>query len=189
MLFRYDNCPHMANTNQLDTDKDNAGDACDEDIDDDKIENIEDNCPLVKNRDQKTSKNSVKGDPISKANQSTYPGLACLDDEDGDGVKDKDDVCMEDANIKDSIVFKHPSSVNLCADCNPPIGARGPNSTSPVWVTRGGGREVVQLANSRATIALGIHTYSGVDFRWKEKKGSLSDSSQWDALCCRQRGR
>ena len=86
-------------------------------------------------------------------------------------MKDKDDVCMEDANIKDSTVFKHPSSVNLCADCNPPIGARGPNSTSPVWVTRGGGREVVQLANSRATIALGIHTYSGVDFRWKENKG------------------
>ena len=57
----------MANTNQLDTDKDNAGDACDEDIDDDKIENIEDNCPLVKNRDQKTSKNSVKGDPIVKS--------------------------------------------------------------------------------------------------------------------------
>lgn len=164
MLFRYDNCPHMANTNQLDTDKDQAGDACDEDIDDDKIENIEDNCPLVKNRDQKTSKNSVKGDHILLS-QSLYPGLACLDDEDGDGVKDKDDVCIEDANIKDSIVFRHPSSVNLCADCNPPLGARGPNSTSPVWVTRGGGREVVQLANSRATIALGIHTYAGVDFR------------------------
>ena len=83
-------------------------------------------------------------------------------------MKDKDDACMEDANIKDSIVFRHPSSVNLCAECNPPRGARGPNSTSPVWLTRGEGREVVQLANSRATIALGIHTYTGVDFRWKE---------------------
>ena len=116
--------------------------------------------------------------------QYKCPGLACLDDEDGDGVKDKDDVCMEDANIKDSIVFRDPSSVNLCAECNPPVGARGPNSTHPVWVTRGGGREVVwlqiyllglfdrdfvyqvvQLANARATIALGVHTYSGVDFR------------------------
>ena len=54
----------MANTNQLDTDKDNAGDACDEDIDNDNIENMEDNCPLVENKDQKTSKNSVKGDQI-----------------------------------------------------------------------------------------------------------------------------
>ena len=62
IILRYDNCPHMANTNQLDTDKDNAGDACDEDIDNDNIENMEDNCPLVKNKDQKTSKNSVKGD-------------------------------------------------------------------------------------------------------------------------------
>ena len=77
--------------------------------------------------------------------QYKCPGLACLDDEDGDGVKDKDDVCMEDANIKDSIVFRDPSSVNLCAECNPPVGARGPNSTHPVWVTRGGGREVVWL--------------------------------------------
>ena len=64
IILRFDNCPHMANTNQLDTDKDNAGDACDEDIDNDNIENMEDNCPLVKNKDQKTSKNSVKGDHI-----------------------------------------------------------------------------------------------------------------------------
>ena len=78
MLLRYDNCPHMANTNQLDTDKDQAGDACDEDIDDDKIENIEDNCPLVKNRDQKTSKNSVKGKIILsiKPINVSRPGLS-----------------------------------------------------------------------------------------------------------------
>ena len=62
----------MANTNQLDTDKDKSGDACDEDIDDDKIENIEDNCPLVKNKDQKTSKNSVKGNIILSTNQTNF---------------------------------------------------------------------------------------------------------------------
>ena len=62
----------MANTNQLDTDKDKAGDACDEDIDDDKIENIEDNCPLVKNKDQKTSKNSVKGNIIFLTNEINF---------------------------------------------------------------------------------------------------------------------
>ena len=56
----------MANVNQLDTDNDNAGDACDDDKDDDNIENVEDNCPLVKNKDQKTSKDSVKGDFIVK---------------------------------------------------------------------------------------------------------------------------
>ena len=132
----------MANVNQLDTDNDNAGDACDDDKDDDNIENVEDNCPLVKNKDQKTSKDSVKGDFIVKL-LSLYTGLACLDDEDGDGVKDKDDMCMDDANIKDSIVFRHPSSVNLCADCNPLPDTPRPNSTSPVWVTRGDGREVV----------------------------------------------
>ena len=62
----------MANTNQLDTDKDKSGDACDEDIDDDKIENIEDNCPLVKNKDQKTSKNSVKGNIILSTKQINF---------------------------------------------------------------------------------------------------------------------
>ena len=76
IILRYDNCPHMANTNQLDTDKDNAGDACDEDIDNDNIENMEDNCPLVKNKDQKTSKNSVKGDHIAKPIYVPRSGLS-----------------------------------------------------------------------------------------------------------------
>ena len=31
-------------------------------------------------------------------------------------------------------------------------------------VFRAGGREVVQLANSRASIALGAHTYAGLDY-------------------------
>ena len=62
--------------------------------------------------------------------------MACLDDEDGDGVKDRDDVCMEDATITNGTVFHHPASVNLCAACDPPTVAKGLNNTSPVWVTR-----------------------------------------------------
>ena len=34
-----------------------------------------------------------------------------------------------------------------------------------ILLTRAKGRELVQLANSRATIALGLHVYQGVDYR------------------------
>jgi syndecan 4 len=103
-------------------------------------------------------------------------GLACLDDEDGDGIVDKEDVCIEDRTIKDTVVFRNPSSVNLCAACQPPPDARGLNNTSPVWAVRAGGREVLQLANSRATLALGLHSYAGIDYRWPGLQHSACSS-------------
>ena len=62
VLDKFDNCPQLANSDQLDTDKDGQGDACDDDIDDDEVENLEDNCPFVSNKDQKKSKKGNKGD-------------------------------------------------------------------------------------------------------------------------------
>jgi hypothetical protein len=47
-----DNCPSNYNPDQIDTDSDGLGDACDPDNDNDGILDEEDNCPLIANPDQ-----------------------------------------------------------------------------------------------------------------------------------------
>jgi MYXO-CTERM domain-containing protein len=57
-----DNCPEVANKNQLDTDGDKKGNACDGDDDGDGVMDEDDNCPLVKNADQKDADKDGTGD-------------------------------------------------------------------------------------------------------------------------------
>jgi hypothetical protein len=92
-----DNCPLVANVAQLDTDKDNQGDVCDNDDDNDGVDDESDafpinadesldtdldgvgdnadNCPLVANLDQRNTDGDAQGD-------------ACDADDDNDGSSD-----------------------------------------------------------------------------------------------------
>ncbi len=83
-----DNCPDTPNEDQLDTDNDGKGNACDDDDDNDGILDDKDNCPLTPNPDQKDSDNDGKGDVCDNDDK----------DDDGDGIKNSEDNCPNIAN-------------------------------------------------------------------------------------------
>ncbi|HRY94286.1 MAG TPA: thrombospondin type 3 repeat-containing protein [Myxococcota bacterium] len=88
-----DNCPLDPNADQLDSDGDGEGDACDLDDDGDGEPDLTDNCPLVANPGQEDADTDGEGD-------------ACDLDDDGDGEPDLTDNCplvpnpgQEDADL------------------------------------------------------------------------------------------
>lgn len=62
VLDSRDNCQRVRNANQLDTDRDGAGNACDGDDDNDRKADEDDNCPLVANPTQTDSDRDGLGD-------------------------------------------------------------------------------------------------------------------------------
>jgi hypothetical protein len=80
-----DNCPDDANADQIDTDGDTEGDACDADDDNDTVADAADNCPL----DPNTNQADADGDGF---------GNVCDADDDNDGVIDAADLCVPTAS-------------------------------------------------------------------------------------------
>jgi choice-of-anchor B domain-containing protein len=76
VLNALDNCVALTNTDQLDSDNDGFGDACDDDDDDDGILDENDNCPLLANPDQEDADNDGIGDACDDS--TIQPQFPCV---------------------------------------------------------------------------------------------------------------
>ncbi|MEO1011136.1 MAG: thrombospondin type 3 repeat-containing protein [Bacteroidota bacterium] len=116
-----DNCPHMPNGDQADSDGDGVGDVCDDDIDNDGIADENDNCPLTPNPGQEDDNEDGIGNvcqmdmdedgilnendncpnrpnPDQEDADGDTLGNTCDEDDDNDGILDVEDNCPFMAN-------------------------------------------------------------------------------------------
>ncbi|XP_016843486.1 cartilage oligomeric matrix protein isoform X2 [Nasonia vitripennis] len=137
-----DNCKNDPNPSQTDSDNDGIGDECDEDADNDDRLNHEDNCPYVHNPDQA----DLNGDGI---------GDACFDDNDNDKVGNLIDICPNNSRVWATDFRKYDTIA---------LDPYGKTQEDPIWEIHHNGSEIYQTMNSDPGIAVGLDSFSGVDF-------------------------
>ena len=130
VLEGVDNCPNLANPEQLDFDRDGEGDACDLDLDGDGVANVDDLCPVTTDPEQTDTDGDGQGDACDPEPTPCPDGAAPM----AEMCNEIDDDC--DRSIDEGVAGC--CLVGLTRPC-PDLPARGCGRRIQVCLGAGGG--------------------------------------------------